>query len=141
MTRYAVVKILDEETSPTWSEFYKRYLAHAATYKAETTMKCSESQSVRDFTSFIGNPKLNEITPERADAWHIDLASRLKPNTVRLRLSVIREAFEYAIEIDAISKNPFRHIKPPKYRRAGRVLTDQEIAALLDERDLSLWQT
>ncbi len=125
--KFAIVRILDGET-PRAEDFFRRFIAHVSTWHAAGSIK-NERAAVLEFSAFVNNARIAEVTPERADAWRLDLLSRYKPNTARFRLCVLKAAFGYAEALQIISENPFARLDLPKTTFGGRVISDKILRA------------
>ena len=120
-----------------WAVLPPRYLESVRMQKLAETLR-HEKQCLDVFTEFIGDVLLRDITPERADAWKIFLGTRYAPNSIRVRITIIKTALEYAVRIGALERNPFDYVKLPSVTFAGRILTDAELALILGRLPLHI---
>jgi integrase len=132
MTKYAIVKFLDEET-PAVPEFISRYRIHARATKCESTMRQSENAALDLFEVFAKKedlPNLGSISADKADRFKNWMSERFAQNTVRRRMAVIAAVFKYAVSIGITTSNPFDQIELPNPVFGGRDLGDQDIIHL-----------
>lgn len=134
MTRYAIVKILDEETaSPLVSDFASSFLSHRATIgKKLSTIRCSEKPTLLNFANFCDRREVRSITDDDAGRWNLELMRRLSNESRRTKIAVMSVAWDWAVSKQWANANIFRCLQLPKKTRfAGRTLTDEEIGILL----------
>jgi integrase len=134
MTKYAIVRILDEEiASPLVSDFAASFLSHRATIgKKLTTIRCSEKPTLLSFAEFCGGREVSQITDDDAGRWNMALMRRLSNESRRTKIAVMAVAWDWAVSKRWATENIFRSLKLPKKTRfAGRTLTDEEIGILL----------
>jgi integrase len=130
MTRYALVKIIDEET-PLWSEMMVRYIGHIKSLRKPDTMRCTIIPALKTFSAFIKDGCIGDLTPDKADEWCSLMRLNHKPNTVRTKVAIIRQVYDYAISIGKIQSNPLDRVKMPKQVNSGKPLTDEQLGVLL----------
>lgn len=58
----------------------------------------------------LGYMQLSAIKPIYCEEWLKDMKTKYKGSSIQSRISLIKRSFEYAVDYDYISKNPFRRI-------------------------------
>ena len=58
----------------------------------------------------LGHMEIGKIKPEHCEEWLIDMKKKYRGSTIQSQISLIKRAFEYAVDYDYIVKNPFRRI-------------------------------
>ena len=58
----------------------------------------------------IGYMEVGKIRPEHCEKWLDDMKKKHKGSSIQTQISLIKRAFEYALDYDYIAKNPFRYI-------------------------------
>ena len=58
----------------------------------------------------LGYMEIGKIRPEHCEEWLCDMKKKYRGSSIQTQISLIRRAFEYAIDYDYIVKNPFRRI-------------------------------
>lgn len=94
----------------------------------------------QEFFAFVGNIHPSQVTPEHVLRWRDFLRQRKKkPNTIALKLSVVRSLFEYLKAGGYVTLNPAatRLVPPPEIAEelSGRALTPKEVKYLLSGPD------
>lgn len=95
---------------------------------------------VAEFLRTLGHPDPRDVTPDQILAWRDELVRRKqKPNTVCLKLSVVRSFYEYLMAGGYVSMNPAttKLVPPPALPEdlAGKALTPKEVKRLLAAPD------
>jgi site-specific recombinase XerD len=96
----------------------------------------------QEFFQFVGNIHPSLVTPEHVLRWRELMRLRKKkPNTIALKLSVVRSLFEYLRAGGYVTLNPAstRLVTPPEVPEghSGRALTPKEVRYLLSGPDRS----
>jgi site-specific recombinase XerD len=94
----------------------------------------------QEFFAFVGNIHPSLVTPEHVLRWRELMRLRKKkPNTIALKLSVVRSLFEYLKAGGYVTLNPAatRLVPPPEVPEglSGRALTPKEVKYLLSGPD------
>jgi integrase len=87
----------------------------------------------------LGKLRLQDVTPAHIKAWHRRLlqsggfrGAPLSPRTVGHAHRVLRQALQYAVDLELLSRNPALKAKPPKTNPAEiRILGPDEISRTL----------
>ncbi|WP_288682362.1 tyrosine-type recombinase/integrase [uncultured Eubacterium sp.] len=58
----------------------------------------------------LGYMEIGKIRPEHCEEWLADMKKKYRGSSIQTQISLIKRAFEYALDYDYITKNPFRHI-------------------------------
>lgn len=58
----------------------------------------------------LGYMEVGKIRPEHCEKWLDDMKKKHKGSSIQTQISLIKRAFEYALDYDYIAKNPFRYI-------------------------------
>lgn len=58
----------------------------------------------------LGYMEIGKIRPEHCEKWLADMKKKYKGSSIQSQISLIKRAFEYALDYDYIAKNPFRRI-------------------------------
>lgn len=58
----------------------------------------------------LGYMEIGKIKPEHCEEWLSDMKKKYRGSSIQSQISLIKRAFEYAIDYDYIAKNPFRRI-------------------------------
>lgn len=58
----------------------------------------------------LGHMEIGKIRPEHCEKWLIDMKKKYKGSSIQSQISLIKRSFEYAVDYNYISKNPFRRI-------------------------------
>ncbi len=95
---------------------------------------------VAEFLRTLGHPDPRDITPDHVIGWRDELVRRKqKPNTICLKLSVIRSFYEYLMAGGYVTLNPAttKLVPPPALPEglAGKALTPKEVKRLLTAPD------
>lgn len=62
----------------------------------------------------FGYMEVGKIRPEHCEEWLDDMKKKHKGSSIQTQISLIKRAFEYALDYDYIAKNPFRNITTDK---------------------------
>lgn len=62
----------------------------------------------------LGYMEIGKIRPEHCEEWLGDMKKKYKGSSIQTQISLIKRTFEYALDYDYISKNPFRRITTDK---------------------------
>lgn len=62
----------------------------------------------------LGYMEIGKIRPEHCEEWLTDMKKKYRGSSIQTQISLIKRTFEYAIDYDYISKNPFRRITTDK---------------------------
>ena len=58
----------------------------------------------------LGHMEIGKIRPEHCEKWLADMKKKYRGSSIQTQISLIKRAFEYAVDYDYIAKNPFRRI-------------------------------
>lgn len=58
----------------------------------------------------LGHMEIGKIKPEHCEEWLADMKKKYRGSSIQSHISLIKRTFEYAIDYDYITKNPFRRI-------------------------------
>ena len=58
----------------------------------------------------LGHMEIGKIRPEHCENWLADMKKKYRGSSIQTQISLIKRAFEYAVDYDYIAKNPFRRI-------------------------------
>lgn len=58
----------------------------------------------------LGYMEVGKIRPEHCEDWLNDMKKKYRGSSIQSHISLIKRAFEYALDYDYIAKNPFRRI-------------------------------
>lgn len=58
----------------------------------------------------LGHMPIGKIKPEHCEKWLFDMRKKYKGSSIQPQISLIKRAFEYAVDHEYIAKNPFRRI-------------------------------
>lgn len=62
----------------------------------------------------LGYMEVGKIRSEHCEEWLDDMKKKHKGSSIQTQISLIKRAFEYALDYDYIAKNPFRNITTDK---------------------------
>lgn len=62
----------------------------------------------------LGYMEIGKIKPEHCEEWFSDMKKKYRGSSIQTQISLIKRAFEYAVDYDYIAKNPFRGITTDK---------------------------
>lgn len=62
----------------------------------------------------LGYMEIGKIKPEHCEEWLTDMKKKYRGSSIQSQISLIKRSFEYALDYDYISKNPFRRITTDK---------------------------
>lgn len=68
--------------------------------------------SLREYK--LGHMEIGKIKPEHCEEWLSDMKKKYRGSSIQSQISLIKRAFEYAMDYDYIVKNPFRRISTDK---------------------------
>jgi site-specific recombinase XerD len=108
---------LNDRLSPSTRKIYKRYI-----------------QALFDT---VGEKDIEEVTLADILIYRDSLIGNLDPVTIAVRLSVLRNFFQFCVDEGLLKYNPVRDVKPPKaleYSSAIR-LTEDQVEVLLCQPD------
>jgi len=128
MGAFAIVRFLDENC-PFWQEYALRFIASAVV--SQGSIRGTYGPAISDFSRFIKNPRLSEISVAMANDWTADVRKRMAHNSIITRVGAIRAIFSHAVKEAIIITNPFAGIKLGKPLFAGRALSDKELVQIL----------
>ena len=58
----------------------------------------------------LGYMEIGKIRPEHCEEWLTDMKKKYRGSSIQTQISLLKRTFEYALEYDYITKNPFRRI-------------------------------
>lgn len=58
----------------------------------------------------LGYMEIGKIRPEHCEEWLADMKKKYRGSSIQTQISLIKRAFEYALDYDYVAKNPFRRI-------------------------------
>lgn len=85
---------------------------------------------------YLGNPRLENVTPEMIERWRSDLEEGRSPATVKTYTIVLRAFFNWCVEHDLLVESPMRRMKRQvrvTRTRRQEFLTEEEREKLLAE--------
>lgn len=93
-------------------EVIERYLEHLYNRKELShNTKTGYNVTVNTLKEYrLGHMEISKIKPEHCEAWLADMKKKYRGSSIQSQISLIKRAFEYAIDYDYIVKNPFRRI-------------------------------
>lgn len=62
----------------------------------------------------LGYMEIGKIRPQHCEEWLDDMKKKHRGSSIQTQISLIKRAFEYALDYDYIVKNPFRNITTDK---------------------------
>lgn len=130
MSEKKLMEVLSEKPK-TVGALFMRYLANPSIRRCAGTL-VNERAATAQFLAFCGDVELILVTPERIDAWKILLSSKYMSNTWRLRMSIVKAAFQYGVSIGAMNNNPCENVRLPGPTFAGRVVSDKILKKFLN---------
>lgn len=68
----------------------------------------------------LGHMEIGKIKPDHCEAWLSDMKKKYRGSSIQSHISLIKRAFEYAVDYDYIIKSPFRRITTD--RRDSKVM-------------------
>lgn len=134
--KYAIVKIIDEET-PLLSDFFDDYVSASKLTKATETIAHVILPALISFKKFVGNPKIGEITQSQVSRWTQTLTGYTH-NTIHLRISTLKAVFNWGVKMKVISENPVTGVDSPAVEFTGRLLSDDDIGKIMLQAQPSL---
>lgn len=85
------------------SLYNRKELSHNTKTGYNVTINCLKQYK-------LGYMELRKIMPAHCEAWLSDTRKKYKGSSIQTQISLIKRAFEYAVDYDYIAKNPFRRI-------------------------------
>lgn len=85
------------------SLYNRKELSHNTKTGYNVTINCLKQYA-------LGYMEIGEITPAHCEHWLSDMRTKYKGSSIQTQISLIKRAFEYAVDYDYIVKNPFRRI-------------------------------
>lgn len=85
------------------SLYNRKELSHNTKTGYNVTINCLKQYK-------LGYMELRKIMPAHCEAWLSDMRKKYKGSSIQTQISLIKRAFEYAVDYDYIAKNPFRRI-------------------------------
>ena len=58
----------------------------------------------------LGYMEIGKIRPEHCEEWLADMKKKYRGSSIQTQISLIKRTFEYALDYDYVTKNPFRRI-------------------------------
>ena len=58
----------------------------------------------------LGYMEIGKIRPEHCEEWLADMKKKYRGSSIQTQISLLKRTFEYALDYDYITKNPFRRI-------------------------------
>ena len=81
----------------------------------------------------IGYMEIGKIKPQYCDIWLADMKKKYRGSSIQSQISLIKRAFDYAVDYDYIVKNPFRRITTDKSdSKPMKALTFDEMNRFLE---------
>ena len=62
----------------------------------------------------LGYMEIGKIRPEHCEDWLTDMKKKYRGSSIQTQISLLKRTFEYALDYDYITKNPFRRITTDK---------------------------
>lgn len=97
-------------------EVVDRYLTHLYNRKelAHNT-KVGYNTTIKTLAQYkLGYMEIGKIKPYHCEDWLEDMKKKHRGSSIMTQISLIKRAFEYAVDYDYIVKNPFRRITTDK---------------------------
>lgn len=93
-------------------EVMERYLEHLYNRKdLSHNTKTGYNVTMNTLKQYkLGYMEIGKIKPEHCEKWLSDMKKKYRGSSIQSQISLIKRAFEYAIDYDYITKNPFRGI-------------------------------
>lgn len=80
----------------------------------------------------LGYMEIGKIKPEHCEKWLADMKKKYRGSSIQSQISLIKRAFEYAVDYEYIAKNPFRKITTDRSDSKPKVaLTVEEMNKFL----------
>ena len=83
----------------------------------------------------VGHLPINEITPRHAEKYLSERCSKVSPTSLHVDLRTLKAAFNHAIRLGYIDKNPFQYIKLRVERKQPPHLSAEDFTKLLSVID------
>lgn len=58
----------------------------------------------------LGHMEIGSVKPVHCEKWLTDMKKKYRGSTLHIQITLIKRAFEYAVDYDYVVKNPFRRI-------------------------------
>lgn len=93
-------------------EVVNRYLEHLYNRKALShNTKTGYNVTINTLKRYrLGYMEISKIKPEHCEEWLSDMKKKYRGSSIQPQISLLKRAFEYAIDYDYIAKNPFIRI-------------------------------
>ena len=93
-------------------EVVNQYLEHLYNRKKLShNTKIGYNVTINTLTQYkLGHMEIGKIKPEHCEKWLADMKKKYRGSSIQSQISLIKRAFEYAVDYEYISKNPFRRI-------------------------------
>lgn len=113
-----------------------------ARFLAKQASKCTKRAYRSDLKIFFEELQIQdprEVLPDHIISYRNRLSESLKPATVARRLTVIRQFFDFCVDLDLLPRNPAKKVKPPRVNHSSTTngLTREEAEELLRQPDRS----
>ena len=119
------------------SQIFDSYYSYLSIEKglSENTVQ-AYSNDLRQFRNFLSKAHLSlpEVLPEHVAYYLEDLEGQsIAPRSRARKVSALRSFFSYCLDEQIVENNPCAYLSAPKLpRNLPQILTEQEVAALLD---------
>ncbi|MDA2929766.1 tyrosine-type recombinase/integrase [Acidobacteria bacterium AH-259-O06] len=120
----------DNRHNPTIEEFSDIYLEQYCL--VQNRRPDFKEQALHSITEILGSLRLKQFTRKDARRFIVERSSEVAPATINRNLSVLKNMFSFAVEMDLIQSNPLQGFKMlPETERALRIMTYAEYRKLV----------
>lgn len=141
-------QIKDPSSTMTLSKLFDIYLDYASVGLKDSTQRNIEHDQ-KWWLQRVGNVQINRVTPSVLQQVVDDNLNKIKLDTLKMKVSTIRTAFDYAIKRSLVVSNPANRLIFPKvqkrYTQEVQYWTEEEyyrfISFVNDPTDLLLFNT
>lgn len=102
--KYTLLEVVDKYLS---SLYNRKNLSHNTKTGYNVTVNALKQYR-------LGYMEVGKIRPEHCEEWLADMKKKYRGSSIQSQISLIKRAFEYALDYDYIAKNPFRRITTDK---------------------------
>ena len=120
----------DHQRNPTIKEFAEIYLNQYCS--VQNRRPDFKEQALRSIIEILGSLRVKQFTRKHARRFMVKRSSEVAPATINRNLSVLKNMFSFAVEMDYIESNPLQGFKLlPETERALRIMTYSEYRKLV----------
>jgi integrase/recombinase XerD len=113
-------------------ELYKEFISYAQVNLTHSTVQLYE-MSFKDFIKIVGNKPLQQLSIRDIEYFKSVRNNVVSKTTINIQIRCLKAAFNHAIRIELIEKNPFKGVKqfalPQKEKLA---FTNEELQSLFE---------